>query len=279
MAPQSQSWEESDVHSAEGQDTQVIQVTPEAGFPATLHGPHLKIHGDLTFEEWYQMGTTLKRMGKYIQWWIGDWLNEGEKRHGDKWTQALDATDYDEQSLADMKWVAGVFEPSQRREDVSWSKHKEIAALMSVSKDTALEILEVAERENLSWREVRADVKTAKADLGIINAEPMFLTRSLRAGHNDVADNSSSAGVHVGDTWVSNSAGMHERAAITNQAEEMVELLKAFSSVNPYTLEMEGWSHCQFCRTGEVIGQSRDELNHEERCPWRRAKLIVFDLD
>jgi len=50
-------------------------------------------------------------------WWVGDWLNYGEARYGEMYSQAIEITGYASQTLADAKWVASRIEPSRRHEN------------------------------------------------------------------------------------------------------------------------------------------------------------------
>ena len=114
----------------------------------------------MTFEQWQQAGDALKLAQGSVLWWIGDWLNYGERKYGEKYSQALNATDYEYQTLADAKYVASRFELSRRRENLSWSHHREVVALPADRADAALD---QAEAENLSRNELRRIVRRPSA--------------------------------------------------------------------------------------------------------------------
>ena len=63
------------------------------------------------------------------QWWIGDWLNAGEQRWGEMYSQAVDETELAEQTLTDYKWVASAIQFSLRNEKVSFGVHRQIASM------------------------------------------------------------------------------------------------------------------------------------------------------
>lgn len=111
---------------------------------------------ELTFDQWETIGRDLGRMGRACQWWIGDWLNFGAPRYGDKYTNAIEITGYDIQTLANMAWVAGRYEPSRRRENLSWSHHAEVATLDPADQD---QWLTLAEQQNLGVHKLRAAIK------------------------------------------------------------------------------------------------------------------------
>jgi hypothetical protein len=109
--------------------------------------------GEMSFEEWQEAGQKLGQIARATQWWIGDWLNYGAVTYGEKYSRALEATGYEYQSLRDMASVAGEFDLSRRRDNLSWSHHREVAALEPAQQEAALDR---AEREGLSSKQLRA---------------------------------------------------------------------------------------------------------------------------
>lgn len=121
----------------------------------------LQVVGHPTFEQWQETGQYLKYVESAIQWWIGDWLNYGDIRWGDMYTQAIEESDYAKGTLQNIKYVTGKIESSQRNENLSYSHHVEVASL-----DPPLqsELLNLAEEDILTVRELRQKVKKAKGD-------------------------------------------------------------------------------------------------------------------
>jgi N6-adenosine-specific RNA methylase IME4 len=114
----------------------------------------LELPEDLTEAEWRQVGDVLKSAERSLMWWIGDWLRFGEKRWGEKYAEAQERTGRAYQTLANAKSVAEAFPDfSRRRENLSWGHHAEVAG-----RDDADELLDRAEREDISVRELRAEV-------------------------------------------------------------------------------------------------------------------------
>lgn len=111
---------------------------------------------ELTFNEWAAIGKQLGRAGRACQWWIGDWLNFGAPRYGEKYAQAVEITGYDIQTLANMAWVAGRYTPSRRRENLSWSHHQELATLDEKDQN---QWLDIAEQQKLGVHKLRAAIK------------------------------------------------------------------------------------------------------------------------
>lgn len=115
--------------------------------------------GEISYEEWQRAGEFLDYMTGAVQWAIGDWLNYGERRYGETYTQALDFTNYDIKTLKNFKWVSGVYEKSLRRDLLSWTHHKEVAAF---EPDVRNDILAKAESEGWSWARLRKEAREAR---------------------------------------------------------------------------------------------------------------------
>lgn len=117
---------------------------------------------DLDITEWIILGRRLGSIGRGVAWWIGDWVNYGNAKFGEKYSRAARITGYDVQSLMNMAYVASRFDRSRRRENLSWSHHAELAGL-------ALEQQEVwlgkAEQKHLSVHGLRDEVRTWRSHL------------------------------------------------------------------------------------------------------------------
>lgn len=120
----------------------------------------LVVNGDPTFEEWKKCGEFLKQAEKSVQFWIGDWLNYGEHRWGEMYTQAIEITGQEYKTVRNEKWVSSKIELSRRRDNLSFSHHAEVAQLEPEEQDYWLD---KAEEEGLSRNELRKAIK-----LGII---------------------------------------------------------------------------------------------------------------
>lgn len=115
------------------------------------------VHGKPGFEEWAEVGETLKTIESGVQFWIGDWCNYGEAAYGQKYSQFLEVKEY--QTLRNYAWVAKEIKMSRRRDILSFSHHLEVANL---EPDEQNEWLDQAERENLSVRQLRREIKKWK---------------------------------------------------------------------------------------------------------------------
>ena len=110
--------------------------------------------------EWTDFGKNIKGVEGAIQWLIGDWLNYGETRYGDKYKAAIEATGYDYFTLSREKQLSRRFKEFRRRRlNLSWSHHVEVQGLED---DTADRLLDKAETNNWTVKELRKAVRDLK---------------------------------------------------------------------------------------------------------------------
>lgn len=125
---------------------------------------------DLTFDEWQAIGNTLQQVSASLKWWIGDWLNYGEHRWGDMYTQAIEITGWEYQTLANAKSVCNKVDFYRRRENLKFSHHAEVASLES---EVQTALLLQAEVEGWSVRRLREAIKgPVLPKLSVSFAEP-----------------------------------------------------------------------------------------------------------
>jgi hypothetical protein len=122
-----------------------VAITPTAWRPRRT----------LALDEWSDQGRRLGLMGRGTGWWIGDWLAYGNAAYGEKYSRAAKLTGYDVQTLMNMVWVASHFEPSRRRERLSWSHHAEVASMAQAEQDRWLDRALV---DRLSVRSLREEI-------------------------------------------------------------------------------------------------------------------------
>lgn len=117
----------------------------------------------LSFERWQELGETLKAMERSVMWWIGDWLRFGERRWGETYSQALDATGYSHSALSKAKWIASTYEPCNRLQELSWTHHLEAAPLPA---EERMQVLREAGANRWSVRDLKAEVNRRKNVVG-----------------------------------------------------------------------------------------------------------------
>jgi hypothetical protein len=140
----------------------------------------LILPADLTFKAWEDIGHQLCGIEQARQWWIGDWINYGERRYGEKYAQALDVTGLALSTLQSCAYVAGRVELAARRQLVPWSLHAEVAKLEPAEREA---ILDRVEAEGMSRAALRLALKAADESPD----EPLYgFTVELRILHSAV---------------------------------------------------------------------------------------------
>jgi N6-adenosine-specific RNA methylase IME4 len=108
--------------------------------PAALALPHctlsrvgLQFDGQLTSEQWQEIGKHLEQFAGSSQWWLGDWLLHGEGRTewGSMYDQVVEEFDEKYGTARNAKWLAEKFDLSRRRDKLPWGHHAEVAGLES----------------------------------------------------------------------------------------------------------------------------------------------------
>lgn len=120
---------------------------------------------DMEHHEWMLIGRRLGAISRCSQWWLGDWVQYGTSKWGEKYSDAARATGYDTRSLANMASVALSFPPSRRRDNLTWSHHAAVAALAPEEQDLWLGR---AATQRLSVADLRTELRTQKR----LNASP-----------------------------------------------------------------------------------------------------------
>lgn len=166
-----------------GESTPLDLILASEQFRFTPTG--LLVNGEPDFESWQQVGQQLSYIEGAVHWWIGDWLNYGEDRWGEMYSQALEATGFEYQTLRNDKWVANQIDLSRRRDKLSFSHHAEIASLPADAQDRWLDIIE---RDNLSRNELRRRVKRNPSGIESLPDTPVVLPDSVTLIHGDIAD-------------------------------------------------------------------------------------------
>jgi hypothetical protein len=120
----------------------------------------LELPAGTSFDEWVEIGRKLCLTSKALQWHIGDWWAFGDHRYGQRAKAAAEGLFGREfQTIANAASVARAFQTSRRREVLSFSHHAEVVALGA---ETADELLEKAERDGWSVRDLRAEAIARK---------------------------------------------------------------------------------------------------------------------
>lgn len=123
---------------------------------ATFSKNVLVINDSISLAEWKELGQSLKQIEGSVQFWIGDWVRFGENKgyiSSKKYDEAEEATGLDRGTIQDYKWVAEKVPSSLRKEELTYSHHKEVAGL---EQEKQIEFLNRAIAEKLTVRGLRS---------------------------------------------------------------------------------------------------------------------------
>lgn len=163
-------------------------------FSITLTG--IQFNEDLSFEEWDSLGQKLAPLGRSIGFVIGDWINYGEGRYGQKYDEALTRTGLTYQTLRDFSYVARKIEMSLRNDNLDFSQHRVVAKLKTPEEKQHW--LDMADRHDMSVRRLRKSINFGRlateeevqgdpADRGVIT-HLALINRLLRWWKQTTAD-------------------------------------------------------------------------------------------
>lgn len=125
----------------------------------------LDLPDNLTEDEWNVVGEHLGTIERSNSWWIGAWWTFGEKKYGARKAR-LENPEWrgpSYQACADAAMVFRAFEPSRRREGLSFKHHREVAALPPAEADA---LLDEAQANAWSTRDLRAEVSRRRVTVG-----------------------------------------------------------------------------------------------------------------
>ena len=93
---------------------------------------------DIPYDDWFKLMATISRLETAMQFAIGDALNYGQRKYGEKYAQAMEATGHSYQALANYAWVSNAIPMLMRQPSLSWTHHRVVARLEPSEQGTAL---------------------------------------------------------------------------------------------------------------------------------------------
>lgn len=120
-----------------------------------LTSTSLKFTRDITKKEWQAVFNSLSLMNKCMHFWIGDCLGYHKQEWG-MYKDLAEITGFDESTIKDDKYTANKIESSRRRDNLSFSHHREVAPLEPEKQDYWLD---KAEKENLTQKQLRNEIR------------------------------------------------------------------------------------------------------------------------
>jgi hypothetical protein len=132
---------------------------------------------DLSEGEWIEAGTVLAKIGAGMMWWVGDYWIYGDKKYGGR-KAIVDNPNWQGPSFKTCATAASVcraFEPSRRREVLSFGHHAEVAALDVKEADRLLDWAEATiatTGKPRSAKNLRREVRQLRARLHVAISSP-----------------------------------------------------------------------------------------------------------
>lgn len=106
----------------------------------------------LSYEDWVVAGRTFYVISNGMPWWMGDWVNYGEMRFGEAYTQAIEERGISKETFKKYKAVAARIPKERRVPSLSWTHHFAVAYIEPAQADKALRI---ADEFELSVRDLK----------------------------------------------------------------------------------------------------------------------------
>lgn len=129
-----------------------------------LHETGLQPIENPTFEQWLDCGAFLRKANKSLYFWIGDWLNYGHTRWGEKYLEAVDRTGYDIGTLRNYKWVASRIPNDLRVEGLGF-RHYQAVADSDIEYEEQKKLLQEAQSKRMSVNDFEKYVKQRNSPL------------------------------------------------------------------------------------------------------------------
>lgn len=118
----------------------------------------------LLWQLWVSQGEVLRRRWAAFRWEVGDWVLRGDAEFGEYASQHFDSLGLSQEQVAQYSWVAKRFPPYARNPELSWSHHRELAAIESPQERA--DMLDRAVVEGMTTRELKAAVRAPVYVLG-----------------------------------------------------------------------------------------------------------------
>src|SRR3954464_8211334 len=94
-----------------------------------LTGTGLVPIGTPSFEEWEEVGHFLKKATNACALWLGDWINYGEAKFGEKYQEAIRQIGLDYGTLRNAAYTARRVALSDRSDRLGYKHHELVAPL------------------------------------------------------------------------------------------------------------------------------------------------------
>jgi hypothetical protein len=116
--------------------------------------------GTPQYDEWAAAMSWSQRVASASPFWVADMITFGESHYGEKYAQALDATEHAYGTLANAVYVAKAIPADRRRPQLSFAIHQEVAPLPPAEQEQWLDRVET---EGWTREQLRTQMRAEKA--------------------------------------------------------------------------------------------------------------------
>jgi hypothetical protein len=141
-------------------DVELLHQLEQAG---ALTPTALVLDGPMTFDRYESLLVLLGRIHSASKWWVGDAIVVGQRLFDETYVQATEALNLSPDGQMKCLRVALAISPSARRPSLSWWHHRLVSPRW-VGPEQRDRLLDLAERERLTTRELHAHVRALKAE-------------------------------------------------------------------------------------------------------------------
>lgn len=171
-APENEVWEEpgTDLELAPARDLEAVDITPvfQEGFLALEPlAASLEGSGPLPMAELDQLASRMNSLSRNSKWWLGDLLVYAATYWGEEWAQLTDEIGHTPAEVADMVYMAELFEPKKRlipiegAPGLTWTQHKLFAKFYEQNPRKAMQVMKRAAKGRWDDGKIRDEIKAA----------------------------------------------------------------------------------------------------------------------
>lgn len=116
----------------------------------------IEFHEELSFDEWDSLGRELAPVANSIGFIVGDWINYGEKRYGEMYSEAIKLTGIALETLQQYSYVARKIQRCDRSHLLGWTHHLVVAKIKDPEEQRHW--LDMAHKHKLSKRRLQKSI-------------------------------------------------------------------------------------------------------------------------
>lgn len=121
----------------------------------------LQVNGEISLEDWQEVGKVLSFLNTSMQFLIGDWARYGENLGYGTHEKFAEQFGFETQTIYNFKWVSENVQISLRKENLKFGHHNLVAAMES---EQQAYWLDYASDNELSVAKLREAIKSSKQD-------------------------------------------------------------------------------------------------------------------